>query len=358
MMIKSISQFLILFLCLTIIVACGGNNAEEKTESKTEENTAEKKQIEESTPEETEDKEEALFTEFDWKKIPVTSKDIGAFPFVTAPEGMKITKKGSSKESETGYTKLDEFSKLNSYDGNAFFVTEGKRADVRFYMKDRKASFNKILYDRNIKQHMENLGAQLIFAGKVPAEKRTALKAIGKDEVFQYTASGAMDDNLRVYVIHHDSGKIVFQVTSNSVVGHVDVMVLEGFKQTMKTPTASEMKTEMDKTGKAILHINFDTNKATLKSDGQKVVDEIGNLLNQNSDLSISIEGHTDNSGSAERNQELSTQRAQTVMYALAAKGIDIARMKAVGFGASKPLVNNDTKENMAKNRRVELVKQ
>ena len=69
------------------------------------------------------------------------------------------------------------------------------------------------------------------------------------------------------------------------------------------------------------------------------------------------VEGHTDNTGTDERNKELSEQRANTVMYALAGKGIDISRLKAAGFGSEKPLVSNETDENKAKNRRVELVK-
>lgn len=44
-------------------------------------------------------------------------------------------------------------------------------------------------------------------------------------------------------------------------------------------------------------------------------------------------------------------------MYALAAKGVDIKRLKSAGFGADKPLAANDTDDNKAKNRRVELVK-
>ncbi len=73
--------------------------------------------------------------------------------------------------------------------------------------------------------------------------------------------------------------------------------------------------------------------------------------------MKLSIEGHTDNSGSVERNKKLSTDRANTVMYALAGKGTDIKRLKARGFGAEKPSVPNNTEENKAKNRRVELVK-
>lgn len=76
-----------------------------------------------------------------------------------------------------------------------------------------------------------------------------------------------------------------------------------------------------------------------------------------NTKLKLSIEGHTDNTGSISRNKQLSTERANTVMYGLAGKGIDIKRLKATGFGSEKPLKLNDTDENKTQNRRVEMVK-
>jgi OOP family OmpA-OmpF porin len=132
---------------------------------------------------------------------------------------------------------------------------------------------------------------------------------------------------------------------------------VKDFEQTIKEYTASEMQNEIDKTGKAILNINFDTDKATLRPDGQKNVDEILTLLNTNSKLNLSIEGHTDNTGSAERNKQLSTERANTVMKSLVGKGVNIKRLKAIGFGSDKPIKPNDTDNNRSQNRRVELVK-
>ncbi len=84
---------------------------------------------------------------------------------------------------------------------------------------------------------------------------------------------------------------------------------------------------------------------------------EISNALKKDNTLKISIEGHTDNSGDAKHNKKLSNDRANAVMQKLIALGIDKTRLSAIGYGAEKPLVANDTEENKAKNRRVELVK-
>lgn len=80
-------------------------------------------------------------------------------------------------------------------------------------------------------------------------------------------------------------------------------------------------------------------------------------MLNNDQSLHISIEGHTDNTGDAKHNKTLSEERSKTVMENLIKLKIDSKRLKTIGYGSEKPLVANDTDENKAKNRRVELVK-
>ncbi len=72
-------------------------------------------------------------------------------------------------------------------------------------------------------------------------------------------------------------------------------------------------------------------------------------------DVSIEIEGHTDAEGIDERNQPLSERRAQAVVDYLAERGVPVERMKAVGYGASRPVAPNDTRANMSRNRRIEF---
>ncbi|UOE36371.1 OmpA family protein [Hymenobacter monticola] len=84
---------------------------------------------------------------------------------------------------------------------------------------------------------------------------------------------------------------------------------------------------------------------------------QIISLLSQNPDLKLSVEGHTDNAGTAPHNQQLSEARARTVVANLTAQGIAADRLKAAGFGQTKPLADNATDAGKAKNRRVELVK-
>ena len=80
-------------------------------------------------------------------------------------------------------------------------------------------------------------------------------------------------------------------------------------------------------------------------------------LLQDNPDLKLRVEGHTDNVGAKAANQLLSQKRAQAVMGWLIANGIDASRLTAQGFGDSKPVGDNSTEDGRAKNRRVELAK-
>ncbi|MBN2255647.1 MAG: OmpA family protein, partial [Deltaproteobacteria bacterium] len=101
--------------------------------------------------------------------------------------------------------------------------------------------------------------------------------------------------------------------------------------------------------------VQFDIGKSTIKSESYPILDAVVEVLKKNPLLSIEIQGHTDNTGSAEFNQKLSHSRANAVMEYFASKGIDRYRLSAKGFGMGKPIAPNTTAEGRAKNRRVEL---
>jgi outer membrane protein OmpA-like peptidoglycan-associated protein len=121
--------------------------------------------------------------------------------------------------------------------------------------------------------------------------------------------------------------------------------------------TANAILKELNETGKAILYINFDSGKSTIKKESMPIVEQIIEMMNQAKDIKLSVEGHTDSDGSNESNLKLSEARAKAVVEAITKGGIDAARLGSEGFGEEKPIADNSTDEGKAKNRRVELIK-
>ena len=133
---------------------------------------------------------------------------------------------------------------------------------------------------------------------------------------------------------------------------------------TVKTMTqevaadASSLSDELNKAGHvAVYGIQFETGKATILPASENVLGEIAKMLQQNADVKLSVEGHTDNVGTAAGNQTLSEKRAQAVVTWLTAHGVEASRLKTKGWGHTKPVADNSTEDGRAKNRRVELVK-
>ncbi|HUR93797.1 MAG TPA: OmpA family protein [Gemmatimonadales bacterium] len=105
--------------------------------------------------------------------------------------------------------------------------------------------------------------------------------------------------------------------------------------------------------------IYFDTGSDRIRPESSPTLKEIGAMLKEHADLKLTIEGHTDNVGTAASNLALSEKRAAAVRQALIdSYRVDGARLQAKGLGQTKPAGSNDTPEGRQSNRRVELVRQ
>ena len=100
----------------------------------------------------------------------------------------------------------------------------------------------------------------------------------------------------------------------------------------------------------------FEFNRAEVKTSAQSRMAQLANFLKQYPDRGVSIEGHTDNIGSAAYNSELSQRRADAIKNQLVILGIAPERISTVGYGKDFPVAANDTDTNRAINRRVEVV--
>lgn len=122
-------------------------------------------------------------------------------------------------------------------------------------------------------------------------------------------------------------------------------------------PPAPSLRSQLA-TGRATAQgILFDSGKATLRPESASTLEEMLTLLKEEPALRLRIEGHTDDAGDAAANRKLSERRAAAVKAWLVSHGVAARRLQSAGLGASHPVAPNDTPENRARNRRVELVK-
>lgn len=101
----------------------------------------------------------------------------------------------------------------------------------------------------------------------------------------------------------------------------------------------------------------FETSKAIIKEESFELLNQVAQLLIDNPHVgNVTVEGHTDSRGKYKYNKKLSQDRADSVMKYLVERGVDAARLNAIGYGPDNPIDTNDTKEGRARNRRVEFV--
>ncbi|MFZ4546052.1 MAG: SUMF1/EgtB/PvdO family nonheme iron enzyme [Bacteroidales bacterium] len=124
------------------------------------------------------------------------------------------------------------------------------------------------------------------------------------------------------------------------------------------TSTNNSLLKDLDSKGFVDIYgIYFDTGKSIVKPEGFPVIDQIAEYLKENPTTRIVVEGHTDITGSADKNQVLSENRAKSIKAELVKRGIDEMRLETKGYGSSKPIGDNNTKDGRTQNRRVTITK-
>lgn len=102
--------------------------------------------------------------------------------------------------------------------------------------------------------------------------------------------------------------------------------------------------------------VNFDSGKTEIRPESLPRLDGVVEYLTYKKSARIEISGHTDNVGNAKANKELSLRRAQACRDYLMKKGVDGARIVALGYGDERPIATNETEEGRQKNRRIEAI--
>ena len=128
---------------------------------------------------------------------------------------------------------------------------------------------------------------------------------------------------------------------------------VKGVKENAGCP---EIKKEIvQKVEVAAKRIQFQKNSSILTNASYKVIDDVVKLLKANPELKLTVEGHSSKEGAYDVNIRMSNARATAVKTYLLSKGVDAARVEAIGYGPDRPLTTSEDEAEQAKNRRVEL---
>jgi outer membrane protein OmpA-like peptidoglycan-associated protein len=152
------------------------------------------------------------------------------------------------------------------------------------------------------------------------------------------------------------SGLLVGGLAGNQIGKYMDNQEKE-LQQALAYAEAASIQREQD-----VLTVTFksdfmfDIDSAIVKQGAYDEIDRVAQILIKYPQTSISIEGHTDSTGSEDYNLGLSNKRALAVKDALVDRNVDPARLQIIGFGEAKPVAGNDTEAGRQMNRRVKVV--
>jgi len=242
------------------------------------------------------------------------------------------------------------------HEGTLFIAADGKTA---YYASDRSDTKGGLdIYSFEMREDIRP-AKTLWVKGKV-FDKKTATGLPSTVELIDLASkqiiSRVQTDETGNYLITLPIGKdYAFNVNRRGYLFYSDNYSLKE-----KAPDSTYEKNiplqPIEVNAAIVLHnIFFDVNKYELKPESQIELDKVVQLLQENPTIKIQIEGHTDNVGSAADNQKLSENRAKAVVSYLNSKGISLTRLIAKGFGATKPIADNNDEAGRAQNRRTEL---
>ncbi len=102
-------------------------------------------------------------------------------------------------------------------------------------------------------------------------------------------------------------------------------------------------------------NITFGVDQSAIRPEFYSTLNSVGTVLAKYDQTQILVEGHTDATGSDQYNEALSVQRAESVGNYLVGQAVSVPRVRALGYGETRPIADNSTEQGRAQNRRVEL---
>ncbi|HEX8546157.1 MAG TPA: OmpA family protein [Cytophagaceae bacterium] len=223
-----------------------------------------------------------------------------------------------------------------------------------------KSEFEEINQDLYVQKALEPAPNLAIITGKI-YDRKTG-KPIAPDKKYQVNVNDVPANLVNINVATSEYKVQVPLGSSYTINAYapdyypvyeiIDLTKDKGTVKVMRDLTISPIEVGVSI---KLKNIFFETGKATLKANSYPEMDRVVKFLTENPSIKIEIEGHTDNVGNAKSNLLLSENRAKSVVGYLWSKGIGAGRVIPRGYGMTKPVASNKTKNGKALNRRVEF---
>ncbi|MCB2079454.1 MAG: OmpA family protein [Novosphingobium sp.] len=293
------------------------------------------------------DEAETVAEAFSVDSVPESTATLPAFPLFEPLDGLKNEFSGNAE--------MSNFDHAYFIGGKQVFEREGKVYHGQFRLEGAKI-YSKLEFRRNYENAIRKLGGVKVASDIDTEPFRKDLRRQGKEDLGPCLKAYCTAD---YYLIRKDGVETWIEVGVHkySERGNVTVLQTAEMEDNLKTLSASDLKSKLDADGHVPVYIQFDVDRATIKPAAAPAIHEIVTLLKDHPALKLSIEGHTDDTGSAAHNKTLSVDRAIAVRSRLVSAGIDGARLKSAGYGATRPIAQGTSDEARARNRRVELVR-
>lgn len=283
---------------------------------------------------------------FSIEALPLSTQPLGDFPFFSLPEGYKAVKAGTF-----------EFGEAAFWTGSGIAHVEG-RVHATGIRRDRTAgdaAFSDLEVVRNLEAAVRSAGGIEVSTGETPQALRDPIADAMRAYHIEAKCYGHSPQ--QVFVIRRDDGHIWVRTCRGGKYAGLVVAQERPLEVTSALLPASAIGEALAGDGRVALEVHFATDRAEILAASMPQIEQVVELLQGDPSLALSIEGHTDDTGSAARNRELSQARADSVVAAITAAGIAPGRLDASGLGDTQPVADNTTDEGRARNRRVELVR-
>ncbi|XYD11392.1 OmpA family protein [Methylobacterium sp. NMS12] len=277
--------------------------------------------------------------------VPVSEAPLGRFPYFALPDGYQPLNLPETRE--FGHFLFWTGTALHEVEGRVFLSLIGPRDGKTFSAYELR---------KNVEAVLTQAGGRKIADGRIPA---SVTETLPEDiRVGMYEGLGNVyGAPAQTWVIRRPDRQIWVHFVPDSNGAAWTILETRPFVQTAALLPAEQLKQDLDRTGKAVIRVNFATDRTEILPASAPQIDTVVALLRTDPGLRLAINGHTDGTGAAAHNRTLSDRRAKAVMAKLVAAGIARDRLRAQGFGAASPVAANDGEAGRAQNRRVELVR-